>query len=118
LEAALGAPANSDPNKRKLEPAITFPNRFVESCRPRVLMFPTLTGEAASRVGKISPGEAMARLIRQCPWASYDKGTAREHLRVLGKLAQQSDSFTLDAGRDLIEDSASAPQLLAACLEH
>lgn len=118
LEAALGAPANSDPTKRKLEPGITFPGSFVESCRPRVLLFPTLTGEAASRVAKITPGEAMARLIRQCPWASYDTGTAREHLRVLGMLAKQSDSFTLDAGRDLIEDASRAPKLLASCLGH
>jgi hypothetical protein len=118
LEAALGAPANSDPNKRKLEPRVTFPGSFVESCRPRVLLFPALTGEAASRVEKISSGEAMARLIRQCPWASYDTGTAREHLRVLGMLAKQSTSFLLDAGRDLIEDSTSAPKLLASCLEH
>jgi hypothetical protein len=118
LDEALGAPANSDPTKRKLEPGITFPGSFVESCRPRVLLFPTLTGEAASRVERISSGEAMARLIRQCPWASYDTGTAREHLRVLGMLAKQSDSFTLDAGRDLIEDSTRAPQLLASCLEH
>jgi hypothetical protein len=118
LEAALGAPVNSDPSKRKLEPGITFPGSFVESCRPRVLLFPTLTGEAASRVEKISPGEAMARLIRQCPWASYDSSTAREHLRVLGMLAKQSDSFALDAGRDLIEDASRAPKLLASCLEH
>jgi hypothetical protein len=118
LEAALGAPANSDPTKRKLEPRITFPGSFVESCRPRVLLFPTLTGEAASRLGKITRGEAMARLIRQCPWASYDTGTAREHLRVLGMLAKQSDSFTLDAGRDLIEDASRAPKLPASCLEH
>jgi hypothetical protein len=118
LDAALGAPANSDPSKRKLEPAITFPDGFVESCRPRVLLFPTLTGEAASRVEKISASEAMARLIRQCPWASYDTSTAREHLRVLGVLAKQSTSFLLDAGRDLIEDSTRAPNLLASCLEH
>lgn len=118
LEAALGAPANSDPSKRKLEPGIAFPGSFVESCRPRVLLFPTLTGKAASRVEKISSGEAMARLIRQCPWASYDTGTAREHLRALGMLAKQSNAFLLDAGRDLIEDSSSAPQLLASCLEH
>jgi hypothetical protein len=118
LDAALGATVNSDPSKRKLEPRIMFPDRFVESCRPRVLLFPTLTGEAESRVEKLSSGEAMTRLIRQCPWASYDAGTAREHLRVLGLLAKQSNSYTLDAGLDLLEDSKRAPQLLASCLEH
>jgi hypothetical protein len=117
LELALGAPVNSDPNKRSLEPTITFPDSFIESCLPRVLVFPTLTGEAESRVVKITSGEAMAQLIRQCPWASYDTNTARDHLRVLGLLAKQSASFLLDAGRDLLEDSACAPRLLASCLE-
>ena len=117
LELALGATVNSDPNKRRLEPTITFPDSFVESCLPHVLLFPTLTGEAESRVVKITSGEAMARLIRQCPWASYDTDTARNHLRVLGLMAKQSVSFLLDAGRDLIEDSSCAPRLLASCLE-
>jgi hypothetical protein len=117
LDAALGAPVNSDPSKRKLEPRIMFPESFVESCRPRVLLFPILTGEAESRVGKLSGGEAMSRLIRQCPWASYDAGTAREHLRVLGLLAKQSSSYSLAAGLDLLEDATRAPRLLASCLE-
>jgi len=118
LDAALGAPVNSDPSKRKLEPRIVFPGGFVESCRPRVLLFPILTSEAESRVGKLSGGAAMTRLIRQCPWASYDAGTAREHLRVLGLLAKQSTSYSLHAGLDLLEDPTLAPQLLASCLEH
>ncbi|HYP00715.1 MAG TPA: hypothetical protein VER76_11035 [Pyrinomonadaceae bacterium] len=118
LGAALGAPVNSDPSKRKLDPAIAFPGGFVERCLPRVLLFPNLTGERASRTEKLTSGEAMARLIRQCPWASYDAATAREHLRALGLLAKQTTSFLLHAGRDLIEDSSSAPELLkAACLE-
>jgi hypothetical protein len=117
LEAALGAPVNSDPSKRKLEPRITFPDSFVERCRPRVLLFPHLTGEATSRIEKLTSGEAMARLIRQCPWASYDAATAREHLRVLGLMAKQGTSYTLDAGLDLLEDSTLASRLLASCLE-
>lgn len=118
LELALGSPVNSDPGKRKLEPSITFPDGFIESCIPRVLLFPNLTGEAESRIVKITSGEAMARLIRQCPWASYDTDTARAHLRVLGLIAKQSASYLLDSGRDLIEDSSRAPGLLASCLGH
>lgn len=117
LDLALGAPVNSDPTKRTLEPTIVFPDGYIESCLPRVLLFPTLTGEAESRVVKITSGEAMARLIRQCPWACYDTDTARDHLRILGLMAKQSVSFLLDAGRDLIEDSSCASRLLASCLE-
>jgi len=118
IEEALGSPVNSDSSKRRLEPSITFPGSFVESCQPRVLLFPTLTGETQSSVAKISTGEAMARLIRQCPWASYDASTGREHLRVLALLAKQSVSYKLSAGRDLIEDATSAPKLLASCLQN
>jgi hypothetical protein len=39
-------------------------------------------------------------------------------LRVLGLLAKQSSSYSLDAGLDLLEDPTRAPQLLASCLEH
>jgi hypothetical protein len=118
LEAALGAPVNSDPSKRKLEPREAFPDAFVESCRPGVLLFPTLTGETGSRVVQLSTGQSMTQLIRQCPWASYDAGSAREHLRVLGLLAKQSVSYKLSAGLDLLEDSTLAPRLLASCIGH
>jgi hypothetical protein len=60
----------------------------------------------------------MKQLIRQCPWASYDAGSAREHLHVLGLLAKQSISYTLSAGYDLLEDSTLAPRLLASCIGH
>jgi len=115
IEEALGSPVNSDPSKRRLEPGVIFPDGFVESCQPRVLLFPTLTGEAQSSIEKISAGEAMTRLIRQSPWAGYDASTSREHLRVLGTLAKQSVSYTLSAGRNLIEDATSAPELVASC---
>ncbi|HEX8458033.1 MAG TPA: hypothetical protein VF656_12105 [Pyrinomonadaceae bacterium] len=118
VDAALGAPVNSDPSKRRLEPRQVFPDSFVESCRPRVLLFPTLTGEQASRVEKLSAGEAMTQLIRQCPWASYDRGTAREHLRLLALAAKQSTSYKLFAGLDLLETATRAPELLASCLGH
>jgi hypothetical protein len=118
LFAALGAPVNSDPSKRRLEPGVGFPGRFVADCVPRVLCFPKLTGERASRVERVSRAEAMRRLIRHCPWASYDTGTGRAHLGVLGRLAAQSSAFQLHSGRDLLDEPARAAALLAACFEN
>jgi hypothetical protein len=43
--------------------------------------------------------------LRLCPWASYDKGTSVEHLRVLGRLANSSSGFDLLAGPDIMNDS-------------
>ena len=115
LLGLLGPPVNSDPTKRTLDPAAGFPGQFVESCTPRVLCFAALTGEAESRLERLSRAEAMARLVRHSPWASYDTGTAREHLRALARLAAQCRAFALRAGRDLVERPGRAAELLAHC---
>lgn len=116
LVSLLGPPVNSDPTKRTLDPAAGFPGQFVESCAPRVLCFASLTGESISRLDGLSQAEAMRRLVRHSPWASYDTGTAREHLRALARLAAQCRAFALRAGRDLVEQPGRAAELLAPCL--
>lgn len=118
LFAALGTPVNSDKNKRRLEPGVGFPGRFVAECVPRALCFPRVTGEGESRLRRISRAEAMRRLIRHCPWASYDAGTGRAHLGVLGRLAAQSSAFLLEGGRDLLDRPARAAELLGQCFEN
>lgn len=115
LFGLLGPPVNSDPTKRSLDPCAGFPGQFVESCAPRVLCFSTLTGEASSRLERLSQAEAMRRLVRHSPWASYDASTARAHLGALGRLAAQCRPFALGAGRDLVERPGRAAELLAAC---
>jgi hypothetical protein len=115
LVAALGPPVHSDPSKRSLDPADCFPGQFVESCVPRAICFPVVTGEAASRLARLSPAETMSRLVRHCPWASYDTSTARAHLGALGRLASQCRGFALESGRDLHEQHGRAAELLAGC---
>ncbi len=115
---ALGTPVNSDRTKRRLEPEVGFPGRFIAECVPRALCFPEITGESRSRIESLTRPEAMRRLIRHCPWASYDHGTGREHLGVLGLLAGQSSAFLLYGGRDLLDEPARAAELLATCFEN
>jgi hypothetical protein len=45
----------------------------------------------------------MMRLIRACPWATYDTAIASANLKVLSKLARQTKAFELRAGRDLMQ---------------
>jgi hypothetical protein len=115
LRLLLGPPVNSDPSKRSLDPAEGFPGQFVESCVPRVLCFAELTGEAVSRLERLSQAEAMRRLVVHSPWASYDRATAREHLGALARLAAQCRGFRLAAGRDLAAAPPRADELLAPC---
>ena len=113
LEEALGVRIQNDPDKRKLNPRILFPGRFVPRALPRVLCFPSVAGEGRSRVEPLGQAEAMTRLIRMCPWARYDAAAAPAHLRLLARLARQCKTYALDAGRDIFDDPASAARLLA-----
>lgn len=107
-EEHLSAPTYFDPDKLRFEPESIFPGGFRESCVPRVIFFPTVTREPESRTRRLSQADAMARLIRMCPWAGYDKPSARAHLGALARLARQAESHELRAGTDLLGDPAHA----------
>jgi hypothetical protein len=113
LDKALGVTIPADPEKRRLDPEILFPDQFATSARPGVLCFPVVTGANQSKLEKTSKAEAMMRLIVMCPWSNYDLSAAREHLRVLSQLVRQCKTFTLHAGRDIFDEPRSASVLLA-----
>ena len=113
LEEALGVHIPNDPDKRKLNPHVLFPGRFAPRAWPRVLCFPAVAGEGRSRVEPLGQAEAMTRLVRMCPWASYDAAAARPHLRLLARLARQCRTYELHAGRDIFDEASAAARLLA-----
>ena len=117
LNGALGRSMQSDPSKRRLEPSIAFPGKWVQSCVPEVLLFTSITHEPGSTVRALSPSEAMTRLIKFNPWASYDHVTARDHLRLLNRLANQCRSFSLGAGSDILLEPSCAEELVTSLLE-
>jgi hypothetical protein len=117
LMEALGAPVMSDPSKRRLEPGVAFPDRLAESCIPEVLFFVSISGEAESRISSLSRGEAMTRLIKFNPWASYDTSEARGHLHTLGELVRQCRAYTLDSGLDILNEPGRAASILSAYMK-
>jgi hypothetical protein len=112
LGEALRGTMLSDPNKRRLEPTVAFPGRFINSCVPRVLFFVSISGEDQSEVAPITQAETMSRLIRSNPWASYDRFTAGDHLRVLSRLSTQCSGYSFRGGLDLLADPSLAETLL------
>jgi hypothetical protein len=104
-EQFMREPAPFDPNKTRFEPQSIFPGGFVESCEPRFIFFSTLTREPESGARALTQTESMARLIRICPWAGYDRPAARGHLDVLARLAKQAEAYELRAGTDLLGDA-------------
>jgi hypothetical protein len=112
LSEALGRTMLSDPNKRRLEPEVAFPGRFINSCVPRVLFFASISREQRSQVVPLTQTETMSRLIRSNPWATYDRSTAREHLRILSRLLAQCSAYSFHGGLDVLSDPALAERLL------
>ena len=117
VNGALGGPMQSDPSKRRLEPSIAFPGKWVQSCVPEALLFTSITHESGSTARALSPSEAMTRLIKFNPWASYDHITARDHLRLLNRLANQCRSFSLGTGSDILLQPSGAEELVTSLLE-
>ncbi len=102
--------------KERLAPEDLFPAGRAISARPGTILFSAITDESGSRVRRLSQYETMARLLRQCPWATYDKSTAGPHLKTLSGLTGQTIGYDLFAGRDLLGNPARTEDLFAGCL--
>ena len=113
LEEATREPNELEPSKRRLDPDVLFPGSFAPSCTPRALVFPAMTGRARSETQPMAASDALTRLLKMCPWASYDRAVAGPHLSALARLARQAASYTLLAGTDLLHDAGAAPRLFA-----
>jgi hypothetical protein len=113
VEAATREPNALEPSKLRLDPEVLFPGMFAPSCTPGALVFPMITGEARSETRPLAGPEVLARLLKMCPWASYDTAVARPHLSALAHLTRQCASYTLRAGTDLLYDAQAGPRLFA-----
>ncbi|MCA1591839.1 MAG: hypothetical protein LC754_04130 [Acidobacteria bacterium] len=104
--------------KHRLAPQQYFPAGYASSCRPRAIFFKEVTPARETHLRELSQSEAMACLIKMCPWACYDRPTADEQLRLIARLVKQCIAFELAAGRDLLDDPEYAPRLLGSCLRN
>ena len=99
--------------KHCFEPEIVLGSKRTEHAVPGLLLFIRLNGELRSKLNGLTQTETMARLIRACPWATYDKSIAGANLELLSTLARQTRGFDLSAGRDLLEPGFAASFLAA-----
>lgn len=105
------ADASTSAFKNCFEPAGTR----IQQAVPRFLLFTAVTGGSETQLHELSQAETMARLIRACPWATYDTAVAGPNLEVLSKLARQAKGFDLSAGTDLLEPGAASRLIRDAC---
>ncbi|HXI24947.1 MAG TPA: hypothetical protein VNG71_13875 [Pyrinomonadaceae bacterium] len=116
LENGLGAPMALDPAKRRFDPFEAFPNQFVESCAPSVVVFPSVGNVTESAAERLTQAEAMSELIGLCPWASYDRVAAHGYLGALSALARACAAYRLHLGLDVFGDTVRASGLLRSLL--
>ena len=108
----IGGLSISKQLKTCFEPDVVLGSSQRSSATPGSLFFIGLGGEYKSQINKLTQAETMTRLIRACPWATYDTAIASANLNVLSKLARQTRGFSLLAGRDLLEPHCASDLLL------
>jgi hypothetical protein len=109
------ATANTSGFKTCFEPAGLFATAPSARAAPGFVFFTSLSGERVTRVSELSQAETMTRLIRACPWATYDTAVAGAHLQLLSRLARQAQGFDLQAGTDLLEPDQASRIIRAVC---
>jgi hypothetical protein len=116
VENEIGEAMAFDPAKRRFDPFTAFPNQFVESCAPSVVVFPIVANVTESAAERLTQPGAMAALIHLCPWASYDRVAAHGYLAALSALARSCASYRLHLGLDVFGDTARTSDLVESLL--
>jgi hypothetical protein len=101
--------------KNCFEPASVLSAPRVARVAPRFLLFSSINGDAQTRLQALTQAETMTRLIRACPWATYDTTVAGSNLELLSQLARQAKGFDLSAGHDLLETARASEIIRSVC---
>lgn len=100
---APAAPSADGALKTYFEPAGFFAAPPVTRAAARFVLFTAISGTDETHLRELTQPEIMTRLIRACPWATYDTAIAGANLQLLSRLARQVKGFDLRAGTDLLE---------------
>jgi hypothetical protein len=106
---------SSNSLKTCFEPASVFQSMRTARVVPKFLLFTTISGANETQLHKLTQAETMSRLIRACPWATYDTAIAGPNLALLSRLARQANGFSLMAGTDLLDSDRAAEVIGSVC---
>lgn len=115
LEESLGNFDALEPWKRRFRPNVLFPDQLASKCVPTAIFFSRVkrdTEDIRSHIRRISQMDAMTRLVRTSPWATYDSSVSRDYLGVLALLSRQAKSYELQAGFDIYNQPEVTATLL------
>lgn len=98
-------------DKRPFDISSVYPNTFIPSCTPQVIVHLERTSDFKSRIVPLSPTESFTRLAHQTI-LSLQKDAAMKQINLLGDLIQNTESYLLHNGRDLYGVPERALELL------
>jgi hypothetical protein len=98
--------------KRQVYIEEAYPEQYVPSCLPRVLLFACLVAQAHSTLHPVGQVSALKYLLAQSGRQFFDRGTMAQHLEVLRRLLQQTVAYELHAGLDLYHRPLTLVHLL------
>ena len=99
--------------KRFLDINSIYPNRFLSSCFPKVLIFPKIVSQDKSHLIPIDRSKALILLIDNSGGIMVDKEMVTKQIEVLKRLIYQVHSYQLLAGRDLYEEPEKISEVLS-----
>jgi hypothetical protein len=101
--------------KRGLDPRRAFPGRARdETGPPAAILLPRVAGTSSTVLRPASPAEALGTLVEQSAYVAVRSlPGAREHLRLLGMLADRAGAWRVDLGTDLLSDAAGTAARVA-----
>jgi len=85
-------------NKQPLAAERIYPTGWVESCSPRVLIFPTVANTPTSVLQPFDPEQALFELASNIMFT--EPHASQSHLDALAALVRQCDCYRLETGRD------------------
>ena len=108
----------SDASKWRVEIDQLYPGQSASVCTPRLLVLPTIADAPMSRIEPIGIKPALEQLLRQTAFfLTPAPRVADRHLAVLRRLVNQSWTYRLHAGRDILNDPRTVHTLLAPLLD-
>lgn len=108
---AAGIPLN--PHKRLLDLDKRYPGRAAARCRPRVLLFPTVTGQAHTTLCALDETQTFLRLLeRTGAGILLEPETTPALLALFTRLVEQTHAYHLSLGRDVYTEPTRVADLL------
>ncbi|KAA3605898.1 MAG: hypothetical protein D8M57_04890 [Candidatus Scalindua sp. AMX11] len=106
-------PHSLNGHKRFLDINLLYPDGHLNSCFPRVLIFPKIVSQGKSHISQIEKSKGLIMLIENSGGIMLDKAIVAMQIEILKLLVSQTDCYQLFAGRDLYEEPEKITEVLS-----